>query len=137
VTQSAASAPRSDSTLTLESVRGARELLRGIVPVSRMIAAESLSAASGASVFLKLECEGPMGSFKVRGAYHAILRRKQRGALRGVVTSSTGNHGAAVAYAAQILGVPACVYLPENPNPVKRARIAQQGAEIVEAGAFL
>ena len=50
MTQSAASAPRSDSTLTLESVRGARELLRGIVPVSRMIAAESLSAASGASV---------------------------------------------------------------------------------------
>src|SRR5260370_2029751 len=78
-----------------------------------------------------------MGSFKVRGAYHAILRRKQRGALRGVVTSSTGNHGAAVAYAARLLGVPARVYLPENPNPVKRARIAQQGAEIVEAGAFL
>ncbi len=137
MTQSAASAPRSDSSLTLESIRSARELLRGIVPVSRMIAAESLSAPSGANVFLKLECEGPMGSFKVRGAYHAILRRKQRGALRGVVTSSTGNHGAAVAYAARLLGVPARVYLPENPNPVKRARIAQQGAEIVEAGAFL
>jgi len=137
VTQSAASAPRSDSALTLESIRSARELLRGIVPVSRMIAAESLSAPSGANVFLKLECEGPMGSFKVRGAYHAILRRKQRGALRGVVTSSTGNHGAAVAYAARLLGVPARVYLPENPNPVKRAKIAQQGAEIVEAGAFL
>ncbi len=137
MTQSAASAPRSDSVLTLESIRSARELLRAIVPVSRMIAADSLSAASGVRIFLKLECEGPTGSFKVRGAYHAILRRKQRGALRGVVTSSTGNHGAAVAYVARILGVPARVYLPENPNPVKRAQIAQQGAEIVEAGAFL
>jgi threonine dehydratase len=78
-----------------------------------------------------------MGSFKVRGAYHAIFRRKEKGTLRGVVTSSTGNHGAAVAYAANLLGVPARVYLPENPNPVKRARIAQQRAEIVEAGAFL
>jgi threonine dehydratase len=134
---SAGSAPRSNSTLTVENVRSARELLRGIVPVSRMISADSLSAASGARVFLKLECEGPMGSFKVRGAYHAIFRRKERGALRGVVTSSTGNHGAAVAYAANLLGVPARVYLPENPNPVKRARIARQGAEIVEAGAFL
>jgi threonine dehydratase len=134
---SAGSAPRSDSTLTLESVRHARELLRGIVPVSRMIAAESLSGASGARVSLKLESEGPMGSFKVRGAYHAIFRRKEKGALRGVVTSSTGNHGAAVAYAAKLLGVPARLYLPENPNPVKRARIAQQGAEIVEAGTFL
>jgi threonine dehydratase len=137
VTQSAASESMNDSALTLESVRSARELLRGIVPVSRMVAADSLSAASGASVFLKLECEGPTCSFKVRGAHHAIFRRKQRGELRGVVTSSTGNHGAAVAYAARILGVPARVYLPEDPNPVKRARIAQQGAEIVEAGAFL
>ncbi|HYL68573.1 MAG TPA: threonine/serine dehydratase [Candidatus Limnocylindria bacterium] len=134
---SAGSAPRSNSTLTLESVRGARELLRGIVPVSRVISADSLSAASRARVFLKLECEGPTGSFKVRGAYHAIFRRKESGVLRGVVTSSTGNHGAAVAYVAKLLGVPARVYLPENPNPVKRARIAAQGAEIIETGAFL
>jgi len=137
VTQATGSAPRSNSTLTLETVRSARELLRGIVPVSRMVAADSLSRASGARVFLKLESEGPMGSFKVRGAYHALLRRKQRGELRGVVTSSTGNHGAAVAYAAKLLGVPARVYLPQNPNPVKRERIAGQGAEIVEAGEFL
>jgi threonine dehydratase len=137
VTPSAGPAPHSGSTLTLETVRSARELLRGIVPVSRLIAADSLSTASGARVFLKLECEGPTGSFKVRGAYHAIFRRKERGVLRGVVTSSTGNHGAGAAHAARILGVPARVYLPENPNPVKRACIAQQGAEIVEAGAFL
>ena len=137
MTQATGSAPRSNSTLTLETVRSARELLRGIVPVSRMVAADSLSRASGARVFLKLESEGPMGSFKVRGAYHALLRRKQHGELRGVVTSSTGNHGAAVAYAAKLLGVPARVYLPQNPNPVKRERIAGQGAEIVEAGEFL
>jgi threonine dehydratase len=137
VTHSAGSAPRSHSTLTLESVRSARELLRGIVPVSRMISADSLSDASGARVFLKLEYEGPTGSFKVRGAYHAIFRHKEKETVRGVVTSSTGNHGAAVAYAAKLLGVPARVYLPENPNPVKRARIAEQGAEIVEAGTFL
>ena len=137
MTPGTGSAPRSDSSLTLEAVHAAREVLRGIVPVSRMVTADSLSQASGARVFLKLENEGPMGSFKVRGAYHALLRRKQRGELRGVVTSSTGNHGAAVAYAAKLLGVPARVYLPQNPNPVKRGRIAVQGAEIVEAGEFL
>jgi threonine dehydratase len=131
------SAPQSDSALTLEAVRSAREILRGIVPVSRMVAADSFSLVTGARVFLKLESEGPMGSFKVRGAYHALLRRKQRGELCGVVTSSTGNHGAAMAYAAKLLGVPARVYLPQNPNPVKRARIAAQGAEIIEAGEFL
>ncbi len=135
--QATGSSPRSDSTLTFEAVRSAREVLRGIVPVSRMVAADSLSRVTGARVFLKLESEGPMGSFKVRGAYHALLRRKQRGELRGAVTSSTGNHGAAMAYAAKLLGVPARVYLPQNPNPVKRARIAGQGAEIIEAGEFL
>jgi threonine dehydratase len=137
VTQGTGPAPRSDPTLTLEAVRSAREVLRGIVPVSRMVPADSLSRVTGARVFLKLENEGPMGSFKVRGAYHALLRRKQRGALRGVVTRSTGNHGAAMAYAAKLLGLPARVYLPQNPNPVKRARIAGQGAEIIEAGEFL
>jgi threonine dehydratase len=135
--QATGSAPQSNSALTLDAVHSARDVLRGIVPVSRMMAADSLSQASGARVFLKLESEGPMGSFKVRGAYHALLRRKQRGELSGVVTSSTGNHGAAVAYAGKLLGVPARVYLPQNPNPVKRARIAAQGAEIFEAGEFL
>ena len=137
MTQGTGSAPRSNSALTLEAVRSAREVLRGIVSMSRMVAADSLSRVTGARVFLKLESEGPMGSFKVRGAYHALSRRKQRGELRGVVTSSTGNHGAAMAYAAKLLGIPARVYLPQNPNPVKRARIAGQGAEIVEAGEFL
>jgi threonine dehydratase len=59
------------------------------------------------------------------------------GKLPGVVTSSTGNHGAAVAYAAARLQIPSRIYLPENPNPAKRARIADFAGEIVEAGKFL
>lgn len=123
--------------LTVEKINAAREIIRELVPVSRMIQTESVSAASRAKVFLKLESEGPTGSFKVRGAYHAIRRRLEKGNIPGVVTSSTGNHGAATAFAAKHLGLPARIYLPENPNPAKRARIAQQNAEIVEVGAFL
>jgi threonine dehydratase len=118
-------------------VKEARNLLREIVPVSRMVEASSLSETAGARVFLKLEAEGPTGSFKVRGAYHAIRKRMQLGPIPGVVTSSTGNHGAATAFAAKQLGLPSRIYLPENPNPAKRARIAQQGAEIVEVGEYL
>jgi threonine dehydratase len=125
------------AALTMERVRSARELLRDIVPVSRMVSAESLSSRSGAQVCLKLECEGPTGSFKVRGAFHAIRRRMQQGSIPGVVTASTGNHGAAAAFAARRLGLPARIYLPERPNPAKRARIAAQGAEIIEEGEFL
>jgi threonine dehydratase len=125
--------------LTMERVRAAQNLLRAVVPESRLLKSASLSNKSGASVYLKLESEGPTGSFKVRAAYHAIHIRKQRanGNLRGVVTSSTGNHGAAVASAALTQQVAARIYLPENPNPAKRARIAEFGAEIVEVGKYL
>ncbi|MFQ5817293.1 MAG: threonine/serine dehydratase [Terriglobia bacterium] len=115
-------------------VEQARAVLRQRLPVTRLLQAQSLGRAVGASVYLKLESEAPTGSFKIRGAFHALYRQTQRGRLAGVVTSSTGNHGAAVAYAARVLGLPATVFLPEHPNPVKRARIAELGARILEAG---
>ena len=135
--QGSSPAPEHAASFTLEQVSAARNLLKEIVPVSRLIRAESLSNATGANVYLKLECEGPTGSFKVRGAYHAIWSRLQREKIPGVVTSSTGNHGAATAFAANRLGLPVRIYLPKNPNLTKRDRIAQQGAEIIEVGDFL
>ncbi len=118
-------------------MRRARELLAPHLEPSRMIPAESLSSRSGARVFLKLECELPTSSFKPRGALHTLLRRLEQGPVAGVVTASTGNHGAAVAWAARRLRLPAAVFLPENPNAAKRARIAAEEAEIIEAGAYL
>jgi len=131
--------PASAAPLTMERVRAAQSVLRQVVPESRLAGTDKLSTQGDGWVYLKLESEGPTGSFKVRGAYHAIhVRQKQlNGKLPGVVTSSTGNHGAAVAYAASRLHIPSRVYLPENPNLAKRARIADFGAEIVEAGKFL
>jgi threonine dehydratase len=125
--------------LTMERVRAAQSVLREIVPESRLAASAKLSKQDGARVHLKLESEGPTGSFKVRGAYHAMDAREKQlgGKLPGVVTSSTGNHGAAVAYGAFLQHVPARIYLPENPNPAKKARIAEFGAEVVEVGKFL
>ena len=115
-------------------VEQARTLLRPYLPPTRLVAAPSLSRVSGADVHLKLENEAPTGSFKVRGALHALLRERKRHPLAGVVTSSTGNHGAGVAYAARLLTLPAAVFLPVHPNPVKRARIGELGATIIEAG---
>ena len=134
-----AAAPAAAPPLTMEQVRAAQRLLRDVVPESRLVARASLAKENGGSVHLKLECEGPTGSFKVRGAYHAMKTHKMPfgGELPGVITASTGNHGAAVAFAASKMRIPARVYLPENPNPAKRARIEQLGAEIVEAGKYL
>ncbi|HWM84823.1 MAG TPA: pyridoxal-phosphate dependent enzyme [Kofleriaceae bacterium] len=119
---------------TEDQVRAARELLRRHLPVTRLVPAPSLTGRLGAPVWLKLESDLPTGSFKPRGALHALASRLDRQVVREVVACSTGNHGAAVAYAANVMRVPATIYLPRNPNPVKRAKIAALGARIVEVG---
>src|SRR5438477_12034571 len=79
-----------------------------------------------------MESDLPTHSFKPRGALNALLTTAEQRPLAGVVAASTGNHGAAVAYAAKIAGIPATIFLPNNPNPVKRARIVALGAKVVE-----
>ena len=114
----------------------AREFLARHLPETRLVAAPSLQKNPNQQVFLKLESELPTGSFKPRGALYALHASLERRAVQKVVACSTGNHGAAVAYAARKLGVEARIFLPEKSNPVKKANIARQGAEIVEKGAI-
>jgi len=115
----------------------ARALLAEHLSPTRLIRADSLSAIAGADVYLKLESEQPTGSFKVRGAIYALTTRCRRERVSAVVTASTGNHGAAVAYAARLLSLPAIVFVPAGSNPLKVARIRALGAAIVEAGSML
>jgi len=112
----------------------ARKILAKYLPPTRLVSAQSLRKFPVQNVSLKLESELLTGSFKVRGAIYALNLHEQAGGAREVVASSTGNHGAAVAYAAKLLGWKARVFLPEKNNPVKRANIARLGAEIVEKG---
>jgi len=119
----------------IDAIREAREFLAKYFAVTRLIAAPFLSGRAGRRVWLKLEAELPTGSFKVRGALWALATRLKRGRVEEVIASSTGNHGAAVAWAAKLLGVAARIFLPMGCNPVKRGRIASLGAEIVESGA--
>lgn len=120
--------------LPLDKIREARNFLSRYLAPTRLVPAPSLSRLTGAQIYLKLEGELPTGSFKPRGALYALGIRMAHGRLAGVVASSTGNHGAAVSYAARELGVPAAIFLPQNPNPVKRAKIAGLGARIFESG---
>jgi threonine dehydratase len=118
----------------LATIREARGFLAKYFGVTRLVEAPFLSRKTGRRVSLKLEAELPTGSFKVRGALWALAARLKKGSVEEVVASSTGNHGAAVAYAAKLLGVPARIFLPAGCNPVKRGRITELGAEIVESG---
>jgi threonine dehydratase len=82
---------------------------------------------------LKLEQLQHSGSFKVRGAFANLVLRDLPPA--GVVAASGGNHGAAVAYAAGVLGVPARIFVPEVSSPAKVSRIRGYGADLVIEGA--
>src|SRR3954453_13658540 len=92
-------------------IADAQSLLARQFGPTRIARAASLSSP-GHDVYLKIETELPTGSFKARGAIYALSANLVRGAIAEVVCASTGNHGAAVAYAARMLGVNATVFLP-------------------------
>src|SRR5215467_9612503 len=114
-------------------IRDAQALLASRFSPTRLLSAPAFSRPDAAA-YLKLEIDLPTGSFKPRGAFFALATNLQRRSITEVVAASTGNHGAAVAWAARELGVAATIFLPQNPNPVKRRRISELGARIVEAG---
>jgi len=117
----------------ISTIRVAQEFLAKYFARTRLISAPFLNQATGKNIYLKLETELPTGSFKVRGAFWALAQRMNRGPIKEVVACSTGNHGAAVAYASKQFGIQAKIFLPANCNPVKRGRIASLGAAIVES----
>ena len=116
------------------ALAGARRLLSRYLAKTRLVRVNSLERNPEQEVYLKLESELPTGSFKVRGALYALGVQMERTNVREVVASSTGNHGAAVAYAAKLFGGKSRIFLPKKCNPVKRANIARLGAQIVEKG---
>jgi len=117
---------------SISHIREAQELLASYIPATRLLAAPALSQTHS-NAYLKLEIDLPTASFKPRGAIFALALNLRKRSITEVTASSTGNHGAAVAYAAKTFGLPATIFLPANPNPVKRKRIADLGARIVEA----
>lgn len=100
-----------------------------------LVRSERFSRRLNTNIWFKLETLQPTHSFKVRGAFNALLQLPPEMRARGVVTASGGNHGLAIAYAAKSLGVPARVYLPQSASPAKLAPLKSLGAEIVIHGA--
>jgi threonine dehydratase len=115
-----------------EQIEDARGLLRQFLKPTRLVQAERLGRDSDTRIHLKLETELPTRSFKPRGAIYALMKSPHRKSANGVVAASTGNHGAAVAYAASIAKRPATIFLPQSPNPIKLARILALGASVKE-----
>src|SRR2546426_2962852 len=119
---------RKSSVVSAQDVREAAAGLAGVAVRTPLRFVEPLNA------YLKLESLQPSGAFKLRGAYNAIRRLPQAARRKGVITYSSGNHGQALAYAAQYVGVRAVVVMPETAPPVKVAGVQRWGADVVFAG---
>lgn len=117
-----------------DDVEAADRRIRPYVRETPLDYSPRLSAAWGAEVWLKLENTQVTGSFKVRGAVNRLLTLSAEECARGVVTASTGNHGAAVAYAMHRLDVPGTVFVPTGASPSKLATIRAWGATVQEHG---
>ncbi len=114
--------------LSLADVRAAADRIRPHVVTTPTISGE---AVGGPGVWLKAENLQRTGSFKLRGAVNAVLQLSLEQRRRGVITLSAGNHGLALAYAAQIIGIPCLVVVREDAPVSKLEAIRRLGAEIV------
>jgi threonine dehydratase len=95
-----------------------------------VLTSQSLDAIAEACIFFKCENLQKTGSFKIRGASNTIFSLSAEEAARGVVTHSSGNHAAAVAYAARRRGARAWIVMPSNAPAVKMQAVKAYGGEI-------
>jgi threonine dehydratase len=119
--------------VTLDEIKAARERIKDAARITPLIDVPYPPATAGdARLRLKLENFQPMGAFKIRGAFNMISQLPRDS--RGVITYSSGNHGQAVALAAQTLGIPAVIVMPTTAPQVKVDGCKSYGAEIIMAG---
>jgi threonine dehydratase len=124
------SATHPEPQVTLQDIRAAQARIAGSVLRTPVLENALLNAACGARLYFKCENLQEMGAFKTRGASNAVLSRTAAELRAGVVTHSSGNHGAAVARAAQHRQVPAHVVMPRNSSAAKLAAVRAYGGQI-------
>lgn len=117
--------------IPLDDIRAAARAIASEAVRTPIARSDELDALVGTTLFGKDESQQRAGSFKFRGAFNRMSTIPFGERSLGVVAVSSGNHGAAVAFAAQILGIRATVHVPSDVAPAKRALIEQFGARIV------
>ena len=113
-----------------EDVVTAADRVRSYIRKTHLTHSRPFSDLVNADVWFKLESLQITGSFKARGAVNKILSLKDQEKEQGVVSASTGNHGAAVAYAAGELNIGCTIYVPDDASPTKLENMEQFGAKI-------
>jgi threonine dehydratase len=115
---------------TWNDIREAHARIAPRIHRTPVMTSHSLDTMTGAQFFFKCDNFQKTGSFKIRGASNAILSLSDAEAAHGIVTPSSGNHGAAVACAAAWRGVPAYIIMPKNAPAVKCRAVESYGGRI-------
>ena len=116
---------------TWEAIVTAHARIAPRIHCTPVLTSASMNAISGAQLYFKCENLQKTGSFKIRGASNAILSLTEQEVEKGIVTQSSGNHGAAVACAAAWRGVPAWIVMPKNAPAVKAKAIESYGGKVI------
>jgi threonine dehydratase len=119
---------------TLADVLAARRAIAPYLRATPVVTSPALDRLLGCRAFVKCENANPTRAFKIRGGINLISRLPEDERRRGVIASSTGNHGQSIAYAARLFGVRATIGVPKNANPVKLDSMRDLGGEVVEVG---
>jgi threonine dehydratase len=120
----------------LAAIHEARRRILNVAYRTPLYFSPGLSALTKSQVYLKLETHQPVRVFKVRGAANKMLKLSQEERRRGVVAASSGNHGLAVSYVAQLIGSKATIVVPTNAVEEKVRAIEEYGATVVKHGLF-
>jgi threonine dehydratase len=117
--------------IDLAAILSAHARIQPHIHRTPVLTSSRLDEASNASLFFKCENFQKIGAFKARGATNAVFLLDDATAERGVATHSSGNHGAAVARAARLRGIPAHIVMPSNSSKVKIRAVESYGARVV------
>lgn len=118
--------------LQLDTIHRAHQLIEPYIVHTPVLQNPSLDQRCSASLWFKCENLQRTGAFKFRGACHALLQLTKSERQAGVFTVSSGNHGAALACAGQLLNIAVTVAVPKTAPATKKANIARYGATIIE-----
>jgi threonine dehydratase len=117
--------------VSLADIRAAQRRIAGSVLRTPVLESPALDEMTGARLYFKCESLQPVGAFKLRGASNAIEARTSEQLRAGVVTHSSGNHGAAVAYAARRRNLSARIVMPRNASAAKLAAVRSFGGQVL------
>lgn len=122
----------SAAPLSAADIDAAAQRIAGVVTPTPLQVCDRLSAATGATIYLKREDLQSVRSYKLRGAYNLLVQLSPAEIAAGVVCSSAGNHAQGFAYACRALGIHGRVYVPAKTPKQKRDRIRYHGGDFIE-----